>query len=116
MTAEKWPHFDSQPTNTHIIKGFGPGSDLPSTVQASEQGVAQYVDSHRQRVNRGAVEGDAVSETLFIERKENIKPHPVLAGEMNPSIYKHKAPSFSTQIKLIWTIKTLLNVDIKYSV
>lgn len=55
---------------THVIKGFGPGSDLPRTVQTSEKSVAQDVDGHRQGVNCGAVERDAVTEALFQDRRK----------------------------------------------
>lgn len=54
-------------TNTHVIEGFGPGADPPAAVQAPEESVAEDVDHHGQRVNSGAVECQAVLETLLVE-------------------------------------------------
>lgn len=57
---------------THVIKRFGPGSDLSRAIQASQKSVAEYTDGHRQGVNRGAVECNAVTEALLSERRESL--------------------------------------------
>lgn len=68
MTEANWIHETRVVRATHIIKGFGPGSDPPGAVQAPQESVAQHVDSHRQRVDRGAVERNAVFESLLREK------------------------------------------------
>lgn len=49
---------------THIVKGFGPGVYVTSTIVASEEGIAQYIHCHWQRVHSGTVKGHNVTKTL----------------------------------------------------
>lgn len=56
-------------SDTHVFEGLGPSADPPAAVQASEEGVAEDVDHHGQRVNGGAVESQGVLETLLVEER-----------------------------------------------
>lgn len=61
----KWPHLQ---VHTHKLKGFGPGADLPASVEAPQEGITEDVHQHGQGVHGGAVERQVVLVRLWAKQ------------------------------------------------